>query len=66
MCEVRRFFENKLVVNFISVLIFGIVVAIVGSYLQHQNWIKQQEIAINKVRQEKIFEKRSQIISKIF
>lgn len=58
--------RHPLLVSIISVGVFGIVIALLGSYLQHENWKKQEDISRQKTRQEKLFDKRAEIVRGIF
>ena len=58
--------RHPLVVAFFSTVIFGLIVAGLGSYFQHRNWKKQDEIARHKTQQEKLFDKRAEIAANVF
>ncbi len=58
--------REPLFIAFVSSGFFGIIVAILGARFQHRNWKKQEEITSNKVAQEKRFDKRCEIVSRLF
>ena len=51
--------RHPLFVSVIATGVFGIVLACIGDYLQHNTWIKQKEIELAKSIQEKVFDKRA-------
>ena len=64
--RIEHWARHPLVVGLFSTVIFGLIVAGVGSWFQHKNWKKQEEIARQKTQQEKLFDKRTEIAAKVF
>ena len=45
----------------LTVLLFGVIVSAAGTWLQHRYMLKLEEVSREKTKQEKIFDKRSEI-----
>ena len=48
----------------VSTVVFGGVVAWLGSCFQHENWKEQNKITLDSVKQEKLLDKRTEIFKK--
>jgi len=58
--------RHPLVIALFSTLIFGGIVAGLGSWFQHTNWVQEHMIATRTSIYEKIYDKRAEIVSDIF
>ena len=61
---VLRFLDRPFIVALVSTVIFGVVVAKLGSCFQNENWKEQHKIAADSVKQEKLFDRRAEIFEK--
>lgn len=58
--------RHPLFIASISTLLFGAVVAYLGSKFQHKNWKEQNTISHRMALEDKLFEKRADIIREMF
>ncbi|MEW6668512.1 MAG: hypothetical protein AB1512_25145 [Thermodesulfobacteriota bacterium] len=63
---VNEFLRHPIVIAVFSSGMLAVLVSKLGARLQHENWRKQEEMTRKKVAQEKLFDKRAEIIRRVF
>ena len=58
--------RHPLLIAIVSTCLFALVVGGLGSFFQHRNWKKQEEISRKKTHQEKLFDNRTEIAKRLF